>query len=394
MRRGYPESARMSRRAFHWAIVSAITVAAIGFVVTSMSGPGAEEQPDAAAGGLITADTLTALLAASEEGAFERPPRDWRLTLPDDHGAHPTMRAETWMIAAQLEDEDGDAIGVTFTLSRFGLRAEPSASEGSVWDVHALYGAYAMLTREGEGRVRSEERLSRGAGAAGYDHGAREVWLDDWRLSYGEGPRGRGLALRARVDGVPIALALAPAKGARSIDGEDDAPLQGFTMPRMRVEGRIGSGASQTVATGYAWLDRAWGELPAPGGPLAYDRLILHLNDGTDVSVVRTRRRDGRGGATLDGVLVDPAGATETVSDEVIEMRPASDPPPDRDGGQALDWTLVGAGLDLRIEPLVRDRANASSLLDWGGTVAASGRHDGAAVEGLGMLQLSGYETP
>lgn len=383
----------MMRRALGWTIASAIA-ATIGLVVASMPVTGSREQPDAAAGGSVTADALSDLIAASKEEAFERPSEDWRLTLPEDHGAHPAMRAETWMIAAQLEDEDGEAIGVTFTLSRFGLRAEPSASENSFWDVHALYGAYATLTRESEGRARGEERLGRGAGAAGHDRGVREVWLDDWRLSYGGGPKGRDVALSARVDGVPIDLVLAPTKGARPIDGENDAPLQGFAMPRMSVEGRVGSGASETVATGSAWLDRAWGELPAPGGALAYDRLILQLDDGTDVSLVRTRRRDGRGGATLGGILVGPAGATRTVSDEVIEMRPASDPPPERNGGQTLDWTLVGEGLDLRIEPLVRDQAEASSLLDWGGTVAVSGRRDGAAVEGLGMLQLSGYEAP
>jgi predicted secreted hydrolase len=44
--------------------------------------------------------------------------------------------------------------------------------------------------------------------------------------------------------------------------------------------------------TGTAWLDRLWGDVPLPGGPVLRDRLVLHLSDGTDLSLC------GRVGAT------------------------------------------------------------------------------------------------
>lgn len=336
---------------------------------------------------------LKELAEISDAEAFERPSGPWDLTLPDDYGGHPSARAESWMIAAHLENEDGDPLGLTFFLSRFGIRAGDPAPGSSAWDIRALYGAQVTLAGAGEPTARAEQRLSRGAGAAGHDREAREVWLDNWQLTYGNAQSADGLMLTASVEGMPVSLTLTPVKAARRSGGDDQAPIRGFAVPRMAVEGSVGLGPTQRAVSGLAWLDRLWGDLPLPGGPLAYDRMILQLDDGTDVSLLRSQRRDGRGGSTLDGMIFHSDGNVETLTETAIDLTEVAHRRPDGGGpAYAVGWQVDGRGLDLRIAPLIESRRQGFVLGGWNGIVTVSGRHNGREVSGLGTLQLTGYE--
>jgi predicted secreted hydrolase len=356
-------------------------------------------RPEQAAAEDERADMMARLLEdlaeMSDEEAFERPSGPWQLALPDDHGGHPAARVETWLISAHLEDEGGTPIGVTFSLSRFGLQAGEPSPGRSAWDLRAVYGAQVTLLRGGEVPPLSEQRLSRGAGAAGHDREAREVWLDNWQLSYGTAPDGGGLTLMASVEGQPIRLELTPVKAARPAGGDERTPIRGFAIPRMDVRGSVGFGTSETRVHGLAWVDKLWGELPLPGGPLAYDRMILQLDDGTDVSLLRSRRRDGRGSSTLDGVIVYPGGDVETLTEEVLDMaalehwRPEGGGPP-----FPVEWQLADAGFELRITPLAENRLQGLLVGGRNVIVAVSGHRDGTELRGLGTLQLTGNEAP
>ena len=329
----------------------------------------------------------------SEEEEFLRPSGPWQLALPSDHGAHPDARAETWMIAAHLVDAEGEMVGIGFSLSRFGLREATQGQDENPWDLRSLYRAHVTLTRGGGHGAVGEERFSRGAGTAGHDHDAREVWLDNWQLSYGEGPAETDLSLSAIVEGVPIQLNLTPNKAVLQTGGDGATPARGFSMTRMRVEGSIGAGDAKTDVSGHAWLDRLWGELPMPGGPLAHDRLVLQLDDGRDLSLIRSRRRDGGGSATVDGLLVDAAGNAESLSDARIDMQPMTYwESPASGGAYPIEWRISGPELDLEVTPLLEDQAFDFALRGWNGTVFAEGIDDGVPVQGRGTLQLTGYE--
>jgi predicted secreted hydrolase len=152
-------------------------------------------------------------------------------------------------------------------------------------------------------------------------------------------------------------------------------------MPRMAVTGTLGDHA----VTGTAWLDRAWGDLPAPGGPLAYARLIAHMEDGTNLSVLRTSRRDGRGGATVDGGLSGGGLGPRALSDGVT-MTPESD--------ARLSWSLAGEGLDLRIAPMQVADGKGDAVPVTQALVSITGTRDDMAVSGTGTLQLTGFDAP
>jgi predicted secreted hydrolase len=333
------------------------------------------------------------IAALSEEDAFERPSGPWELALPADHGGHPNARAETWILAAHLEDESGRTIGVNYSLARFGLQSDAPDVEASPWDLRALYRAHVTLTREGE--AIGEERFSRGGGVAGHDPDAREVWLDHWLMTYGEGADQTEFTLTASVRDVPIRLTLSPVKAPVQANQDGAAPVRGFSMTRLRVDGEIGHGEATSRVSGHAWLDRFWGELPLPGGPLAYDRLVIQVDDGTDLSLVRSRRRDGQGAAKVEGMLIHPIGTVEPLSDDVIEMAPTEYwSPHTGDARYPIEWRVTGRGIDLRITPLVEDQTFRFALPAWNGLVRVEGRNGAMRVQGQGTLQLTGYEEP
>ncbi len=324
------------------------------------------------------AATLSALREAFEDRAGPPLSGSWQLSLPEDHASHPEANAETWGLIAHLVREDGPPVSAILTLSRFSVAPEP-AETGNAWTPRAAWlGQAALTTPDG----RAEERLSRGVGAAGADAASGTVWLDDWVLQHPTAAGDGSLTLRARVEGHLLDLTLAPVKPPVAPGEATDGPARGFALPRLEVSGRIGPG--ETELRGVAWLDRLWGDLPAPGGPLVYDRMIVHLDDGTDLSLLRTRRRDGRGGATLDGILVDAGGAGTALAAEATWT----------EGDVPGVWTVRAPGLALRATELP-----GGGLRDFAAPVRhaalrVEGTRAGEPVSGTGTLLLSPELTP
>ena len=323
------------------------------------------------------------LVALSRDEDFPRLSGPWQLVLPDDLVAHPGARAETWAIAAHLETASGDPVNVQVTFSRLGLRAPDP--DGGPFDLSAIHRGHVIVLLDPASPAIAEERVSRGGGAAGDDTGSGEVGLDDWRMSVDEGG---GLSLDLALGDMPVTLRLTPERPALVQNTGGEAPFRGFAISRMTTEGRIGEAA----VTGTAWLDRAWGETPMPGGPLAYDRLLLHLDDGTDIGLLRTRRRDGVGIATMDGAVIGPDGTVTGVTDESLEMTVLDDWQPEDGTAYPVAWRLAGAGLDFTLTPLRPDQRHAFLFPLWSGGVLVEGSRDGQPVTGSGTLQLTGYE--
>ncbi|MEQ9041330.1 MAG: lipocalin family protein [Silicimonas sp.] len=327
------------------------------------------------------------VLALGQDEDFVRLSGSWDLQLPEDFGFHPAARSETWTLSAHLATDDGRPVNVQFSLARLGLRA--AEHDDGPFALRDLFRAHVIVISGAAGPVAAEERFARSTGAAGHDGEMGEVWIDNWQLGYGGDPGAPALTLSVSAGDTPVALRLTAERAALPQNTGGEAPLRGFVIPRLSVTGSVGD----AQVTGTAWLDRFWGEVPLPGGPLAYDRLVLQLDDGTDVSLLRTRRRDGGGIATLDGAAIGPEGQVSLLSDETLDMTPRQDWRPK--GGTAaypIGWTIRGAGLDLTLTPLRHDQRHAFLFPVWSGGVRVDGTRDGNPVTGVGTLQLTGYE--
>jgi predicted secreted hydrolase len=284
----------------------------------------------------------------------------WSGPVDIEHAAHPEARSETWLIAANLRSPEGEPVSMHVSLSRLGVRPEVETA----FDLRALYRGHVIVTFI-DAYPLAEERFSRGLGAAGED--AQSVWIDDWSLkSDGLGSLSLGLV----VDGstLSVALQIRPDEG-RVLVETDGAPFVGYSLPGVPVTVEFDG----QRLTGSGWFDHFWGDVPLPGGPVTYDRLVVHLDDGSAVSLVRTRRQDGQGVSTLDGALFDTSGALVALSDENVEL---------------TETRLAGAGLVLELEPL---ETNVPSFVVPTVTtlLRVTGSRNGSAVTGIGTMQDS-----
>ena len=89
------------------------------------------------------------------------------------------------------------------------------------------------------------------------------------------------------------------------------APFRGYTITRMTAEGFVGVGKEQQAVRGLAWLEHLWGDVPLPLGPIVWDRLQLHLDDGTDLSLIRTVAATAAPRPRVAGFAVGPDGRLE-----------------------------------------------------------------------------------
>lgn len=306
----------------------------------------------------------------------------WRLSLPDDHMAHPDAASETWVVTAHMDDGTGAPLSLLFSLSRLAL--SEAGAEASPWTLDTAWAGQASLA----GPVsRTEERLSRGLGAAGTDNAEGSVWIDDWTLRYQV--EADLFQLAARIEGAPLTLTLRPQAApvaAPGGDTEQAGPTRGFALPRLAVSGRLGPPGDVRALTGAAWLDRLWGTVPGPGGPLVFDRLVAHLDDGSALTLLRSRRRDGRGGETLDALIVSADGVSRTIEEGAVAL---SDAATETEG-----WRLTGGGLDLTLRPsgIAEIASGAEPVRHL--SLALEGEIDGQTVTGQGSFILSTEAAP
>ena len=210
------------------------------------------------------------------------------------------------------------------------------------------------------------------------------------RLVAGVGEDGSGYRYHRPDAG--RAFLFTPAKPAIAANPMAARSFRGYAVTRMAVQGSLGTGGAVQPVSGLAWLDHAWGELPLPGGPIAWDRLRLQLDDGTDLAVTRARRRRAGGPQRCRPMLVGPSGA-ERFDSASLAMEPTRSW---RHDGVAypVAWRLAGGGLELSVAPLVDDQLPDFIAPLWSGMVTAEGSLAGRDVAGTGTLELTGYDRP
>jgi predicted secreted hydrolase len=344
-----------------------------GFWVLSFDDNATQAQDEADADLLA----LVASLNPSTGGALTSP---WELSVPRDYGAHPEAGAETWNIVAHLRDEAGDALAVMMTLSRLG--AVDGNGEVRPFGPGPVHISQVLLTSTRSDLRGADDRASRIAGTAGHDADRREVWIDDWVLRYGDA----GLELDLRLRDRSLRLSLDPLKEPLTSDVAMEGTARGFAVPRLAVTGSLLTDQGENRLTGTGWVDRLWGDIPLPGGPLVRDRFVLQLTDGTDLSLLLTRRRDGRGIATMDGVRVAASGDVRALDEASVRITPLFATEGDT---VPTAWRVVGADLDL--EARVRDVIQLDGFGPEGifGLLTVTGMQAGRAVEGAGTVLLS-----
>jgi predicted secreted hydrolase len=351
---------------------------------------------------------LQSLLGGSSDG-FERITEPRPLAFPADHAPHDGVRTEWWYVTANLADEQGNGLGLHFTLFRNALRPDAPARVSSLGATHAWMGHLAF-TDLARGEHRAFERFSREApGLAGHEPNPWRVHLEDWELVGAEGfgerggdPREPGFRLRAGAGDERIELSLSSAKPL-VLQGQDGYSRKGpepgnaslyYSATRLVAQGQWTSGGRTREVRGHAWLDREWSTSVLPAGTVGWDWLSLQLLDGRELMLYRLRTADGEASAFSQGTLVGLDGAPRDLGPTAFELGPLETWTSERSGARyPVAWRarVPGEDLDLRIAARLDDQELDLTVRYWEGAVEALDAESGERA-GLGFLELTGYE--
>ena len=382
----------LARRWLRLGLFALLAVTVVGAFV--MATRPREETPST-----VRFDDSTPASTEGFERAFE--PRDFEY--PEDHGPHLGFQTEWWYYTGNLVTEDGRRFGYQLTFFRRGLT--PAAPERpSDFATNQVYFAHFAITNVSGDEHTASERFSRGAaGLAGATGQPFAVWLEDWRAE-ALAPDGSAVRLTARSDGLALDLNLRASKpivahGNRGLSPKSEVPGNAsyyLSFSRMDTTGTVTAGGQDFAVTGESWFDHEWSTSALGDGAIGWDWFSLQLDDGRELMYFQIRREDGSIEPVSGGTLVGADGTTQYFgSDEVVLEVLDTWRSPNSGGTYPARWrfSVPDEGLVLEIEPLVADQEMDVSFVYWEGAVRLAGTAGGAAVAGVGFVELTGYVT-
>ena len=179
-----------------------------------------------------------------------------------------------------------------------------------------------------------------------------------------------------------------------SNEGTFRANFYSYSLTRLRSQGTIQLGEHEFKGEGLAWLDRAWGEIPLPIGPIVWDRFLLHLDDGSDFMATTLRRRAGGGKPQSFGLWLKPDGSIQRYGQNKMAIKILDEwTNPRNNIRYPARWRLQipSISLNLEIVPSIADQAVEKSMAYWGGLVDIQGKFKGKPAKGQGFAELTGY---
>ena len=350
----------------------------------------------AAAHADVSAAAAVPAPAADTSYATVRPGR--ALRFPGDLGAHPRFRTEWWYVTGWLHTAAGAPLG--FQITFFRERPDIWRGNPSAFTPRQILIAHCALADPAKGSLWRAQRIERaGFGLAGARIGDTAVWIGRWHLVHRDGVyRGRCEGANFRLD-----LAFTPTEPPvpNGVDGysrkgaDPDAASEYYSIPQLRVSGRIDRRGHAEPVTGDAWLDHEWSSVYLERSAVGWDWIGVNLRDGGSVMAFRIR---GANGAVLwaGGTVTDPHRRIRILSPDEVRFTPLRDWTSPRTGIRyPIEWRIHAGDLRVTLRPLLADQENdaraTSGAVYWEGSVRALSQ---GRVVGHGYLELTGYGAP
>ncbi|WP_163557688.1 lipocalin-like domain-containing protein [Halomonas sp. NO4] len=341
------------------------------------------------------------------------------LRFPIDHGPHPDYRIEWWYLTANLENADGEPLGLQWTLFRQALVPPDERPEPAPWAADQLWMAHFAVSQGESHRVAERFARSHSAGndgQAGVRAAPFRAWLDDWQLASrvedAASDTFAELSLSAHQDddrgrfGADITL---DAEGPLVPHGEDGfsqkaADGQGslssgsmysgsmyYSQPFWRVDGEVTLDGETQPVTGRAWLDREWSSQLLDERQQGWDWFSLHLASGHKLMAFQLRGGGAAGGDYRSGTWITPDGSPTPLSPGAIQLEPlATATVSGREVPTRWRLEVPSEGLQLVVEAPHAERWMATSVPYWEGAVVARDPASGERL-GEGYLEMTGY---
>lgn len=353
-----------------------------------------------------------------DSAGFMQASPDTPLHFPADHGPHPDYRIEWWYLTANLEDRQGEPLGLQWTLFRQALPSSQTAmaqdrSEPGPWAADQLWMAHMAVSR-GE-RHAVSERFARSHSMAPAQSATSQAgavaqpfraWIDDWALvsdvddpeadtfqrltlvAFDEEDDKRfGYRLELTADG-PLVRHGNDGFSQKSADGQGS---HYYSQPFWHIEGEVTLAGETHEVSGRGWLDREWSSQLLSPDQAGWDWFSLHLDGGSRLMAFRLRGGGKDGGDYLSGSWIRPAGATIDLGAGEMTLTPlAFSTVAGREIPTRWRLRVPEQKLDLIVEAPHGERWMDTAVPYWEGEVIARDR-DGGKRRGVGYLEMTGY---
>ena len=217
------------------------------------------------------------------------------LKFPRDFGSHPETRTEWWYVTGHLRAGQRE---FGFQLTFFRSRVAATQDMKSAFAARQLIFAHAAVTDVSARKLWHDQRIARaGFGVAQASETDTAITLRDWSLVR----RLEKYEARVTGDGFHFTLALQETQplllqGDQGFSRKGPQPQQAsfyYSLPQLRVSGKLGlQGAEQTVL-GSAWLDHEWSDELLHPQAVGWDWIGMNLSDGSALTAFRLRDREG-----------------------------------------------------------------------------------------------------
>ena len=345
------------------------------------------------------------VLAADSTPGFTAARGGYRYEFPRDHGSHDAFRTEWWYYTGNLSTKEGRAFGYQLTFFRRGIPAEQIKTQPSKWSIAQLYLAHFAITDLSNERFHHAEKLSRaGLGKAGAEADRLHVWIDQWRVE--SSPPSDHHVLSASDGAMSIQFDLLPEKapvvhGSSGISRKGAEPGQAshyYSFTRLATTGRVTIGQETFELTGTSWMDHEFGSADLGKNLVGWDWFSVQLGNQTELMLYRLRRADGSADPVSSGTFIDHAGKTQHLSINDFTLEPLShwsSPASHAVYPQRWRLTVPSKQLSLELTPLMAEQelitSRSTQVTYWEGAIEARGAMSGAAIKGLGYMELTGY---
>ena len=357
-----------------------------------------------------TSASVSDTLSSKADEGFARALEPMTFQFPRDHGAHPEYQIEWWYYTGNLHTDDGKAFGYQLTFFRFALTPE-MPERTSHFATNQVYMGHFAITDAANNEYFCFERRSRGAGGLAGATGdpTYKVWLEDWSATEVEPGVMRlhvastsdsleaepqlGLSLNLRQTRPPISHGN---RGLSQKGPESGNATYYYSLVGLETIGEVTINGKTAAVSGISWMDHEFGTSFLPEGFVGWDWFSLQIENGTTLMLYCLRRSDQScDPETFGGTLVYPDSRQLRLGTTDFTLTPTRQwTSTDSGATYPSGWhiTFPELKIALQVEPLIPNQEFRASFTYWEGAVRVRGQIDGAAVNGRGYVELTGYD--
>lgn len=378
----------------HWSFVATVLVS-FGCVWFFWESPTPDPEPPAI--------NVAEALGGSDVEGFARALEPRPFLFPQDHGAHPDFRNEWWYFTGNLRTPNDRDFGYQLTLFRNALAPTDSSASGSSWRSPQLFMGHLALTDLAAEKFHHSERFQRGAlELAGATTEPLRIWLEDWEIKgIGESPLHWKLTALTEDFGLKLDVMAVKPMVLQGNNGLSQKGSQAgnasyyYSYTRLQTTGTIITPQGEFAVSGSSWLDREWSTSVLEENQVGWDWFSLQLEDGSDLMYYQLRDEEGKPDQNSSGRWVEASGSNRALTGADVQLttiRTWQSPHTGAIYPAGWELKLPSEELKLRIAPRLADQELQVAVAYWEGSVSVEGELRGRKINGVGYVEMTGYD--